>query len=46
MSAPLAEIRPTLISKANTLVQLSLIGTALVVPIFQMQENPLFHGLW
>lgn len=46
VTAPIAQVQPTAISKINTLVQLVLVGAALLAPVAEMQQHPAFYGLW
>ncbi|RIB03759.1 CDP-alcohol phosphatidyltransferase-domain-containing protein [Gigaspora rosea] len=45
MSIPSAEVRPTLISKVNTALQLALMGTTLASPIFGWINVPFLKAL-
>ncbi|XP_071453887.1 probable cardiolipin synthase (CMP-forming) isoform X2 [Hetaerina americana] len=45
MTLPTAELAPTFISKVNTAVQLTLVGTTLAAPVFGYIDHPLLQGL-
>jgi len=41
-----AKLSPTLISKVNTLIQLSLVGFTLAAPVFSFVDHPYLQSLW
>lgn len=43
---PSARLQPTLISKVNTAVQLSVVALTLAAPVFDFVENPALQALW
>ncbi|TPX44555.1 hypothetical protein SeLEV6574_g04432 [Synchytrium endobioticum] len=45
VSLPSAEVRPALISKVNTALQLVLMGTSLVSPLYGFEQHALMHAL-
>ncbi|KAI4468327.1 cdp-diacylglycerol--glycerol-3-phosphate 3-phosphatidyltransferase-related [Holotrichia oblita] len=40
------QLAPTFISKANTVIQLILVGSTLAAPVFHFVDHPLLHALW
>ncbi|KAG8228614.1 hypothetical protein J437_LFUL009319 [Ladona fulva] len=45
VTLPTAQLAPTFISKVNTAVQLTLVGTTLAAPVFSYVDHPLLLGL-
>ncbi|XP_077284828.1 cardiolipin synthase [Arctopsyche grandis] len=41
-----AQLAPTFISKVNTAIQLSLVGSTLGAPVFNYVDHPVLQGLW
>jgi len=41
-----AQLQPTVVSKLNTAVQLSLVAFTLAAPVFGYVDHPALHGLW
>jgi len=45
-TTPSVRMKPTVLSKFNTFVQLSLVGLSLSAPIFDFVDHPGLHALW
>ncbi|XP_074657525.1 cardiolipin synthase (CMP-forming)-like [Tubulanus polymorphus] len=43
---PTAELQPSLISKVNTAIQLSLVTATIAAPVFDYIDHPYLQGLW